>query len=356
MSKKIETQKETQKETPNMYIDIHAVHTIPPCEVYSYDINRPQMKVYGGADRIMIAGDVWERETRKNFLKEVRMYPSEAIHIVANNILEFSPDMTADKAAKLAEKVLRSSGVIFKDDTVILISNAQIEALAKLAVEHPDENYEFVNDDCRNRVEQYLTIDQAIFGCSVKNNPSLNCDPVVQVAQAISTHPGKIENVLEPVMRDNESLKYEKAEIFSATLYRYACVDVGELRKRIGDDAASILSLFTETFLTSVPESWESCAYYPDMIYVTVRTDKPICMEEAFKKTLGSGNDGILNASVAALADYARELYNGSAEKPLASYAVSIEGNEFEDLAEYMPFEDLLDKLEEKVFDFYFQE
>lgn len=362
-------QKENQKENQNVYVDIHVLESVPPCDVDPNSIGRPQMTVYGGTNRITITGEAWEGATRQSFQEGVCLRPSAAVHAIANKITKLSPCMSEEKAAKLAEKVLKASGANFKDNNVywenekvFFISNVQTEVLAKIALEHPDENYEFDRDDCKNRVEQYPTIDQAIFGREVKNNQSLNCNPVVQVAQTISTHSGKVESELVPAVDDlvpaydSESVEYEKVESFSATLYRYASVDVGELYKRIGGEAAYAIRNLVRAFLFSQPDGWDICGLHPSMVYVTIRTDRPINFVEAFKEPFVFGNVGKTNASVAALADYAKELYNGSVEKPLASYASSIYGEEFEELAEKMPLRDMLEKLKEKVLEIYSQD
>ena len=134
-------------------------------------------------------------------------------------------------------------------------------------------------------------------------------------------------------------------EFDSATLYRYATVNVEELKKFLENDTARAVKEFTEAFICSMPTGAQN-AYAnrtcQDAIYVAIRNDQPINLCGAFEKPIRS-NTGYVEASKHELCEYAKDVYQDFAEKPLNEICV---GKGMEMLAQRVSRDDLLDQLE----------
>jgi len=68
-------------------------------------------------------------------------------------------------------------------------------------------------------------------------------------------------------------------EFNSSTLYRYATVNVDELKHNIGTDTAAAVRAFAEAFIYSMPTGKQNTAAnrtVPDMVYITISCDQPV--------------------------------------------------------------------------------
>ena len=195
------------------------------------------------------------------------------------------------------------------------------------------------------------SVDMALFGRMVASDPSLNFDACCQVAHAISTHAVHPEYdyftaVDDCSPEDNAGAGHIGTKEFdSATLYRYATVNVEELKKFLENDTARAVKEFTEAFLCSMPTGAQN-AYAnrtcQDAIYVAVRKDQPINLCGAFEKPIRS-NAGYVEASKHELCEYAKDVYQDFAGKPVKEFCV---GKGMEVLAQRVSRDDLLNQLE----------
>lgn len=350
----------------NMYVEFHVLQTVPPSCVNRDDTGSPKTAVYGGATRARVSSQAWKRAIRKMFKEE---FPTEAmgvrtkklVKVVSEQITKYDPEANAEE---LAKKVLEEAGVTLKKikdgkeetDALFFISNGQIDALARFALEHPEDKYgKEEKDACIKALQKHPSIDLALFGRMVAGQKSMNYDAAAQVAHAISTHAVHNEYdyftaLDEQAMEDNAGAGHMGTlEYNSATLYRYANVNVCELQKHLGTDTAKAVRGFADAFIRSMPTGKQNSyanRTLPSMVYVTVRDDQPINLSEAFERPVSAGKDGYVGASVAVLSAYAEEIYSTFVTKPIESYVV---GKNLNNLAEKMTLSQMLDKLEEKI-------
>lgn len=101
------------------YLDVHVLQTVPPSCVNRDDTGSPKTAIYGGTTRARVSSQAWKHAMREMFREELiepdmlGARTKNVISMVAEEILKLNPDA---KAAELAEKVLTSAGVKFKDD------------------------------------------------------------------------------------------------------------------------------------------------------------------------------------------------------------------------------------------------
>ena len=321
-------------DTKRLYVDFHVLQTVPPSCVNRDDTGSPKTAVYGGAVRARVSSQAWKHAMRVMFTGEM----SDAVEtgyrtkkgtdLVAKQIKALAPDKDA---LKLAQKVIADAGIKSDDKgtkALFFMSTAQAKASA----------------------------DMALFGRMVADDPSLNYDAAAQVAHSISTH--TVQNEFDYFTAVDDCAPEDNAgaghlgtvEYNSATLYRYATVNVLELVRTLGaEQAAQTVRAFGEAFIRSMPTGKQNSfanRTLPDAVYITLRQDQPVNLCGAFEKPVRKSEEGYAEPSKMALKQYAKELYNTFAEAPEQSFTV---GTGLEELAQPMPLNTMLAVLEKAV-------
>ncbi len=233
------------------------------------------------------------------------------------------------------------------------MSTAQAKALAELAVEGSADKKQY-----RDALKAAPSMDMALFGRMVADDPSLNYDAAAQVAHSISTHAVQNEYDYFTAVDDCQAEDNAGAghlgtvEYNSSTLYRYATVNVMELAGQLGAaQAAETVRAFGEAFLFSMPTGKQNTfanRTLPDAVYVTLREDQPVNLCGAFECAVPRSVQGYAAPSKAALAQYAQQMYSSFAEAPAQSFTV---GSGLEELAPAQTAKAMLDALEKAVRD-----
>lgn len=279
--------------------------------------------------------------------------------MLANEIAALN-GMTEDKAMKAALEALKNVGIKVDEKknqnaALFFISKKQITALAELAVAGNKDKEAY-----KTAIRDNPAFDIVLFGRMVADDPSLNYDAVAQVAHAISTHKAATEYDYFTAVDDEQAEDNAGAghlgtvEFNSSTLYRYATVNLTELVRVLGADAAKVVKGFAEAFALSMPTGKQNTfanRTMPDMLYVAVRDDQPVNLAGAFESPVRAGvNGGYVKGSCEALAAYAKKVYGAFAGEPACAMACDTTGV-MADLAETAPFKELLVKLENRVND-----
>ena len=223
--------------------------------------------------------------------------------------------------------------------------------MAQLAVEECADKKEY-----KKALSTAPSADIALFGRMVADDPSLNFDAAAQVAHSISTHAVQNEYdyftaVDDCQVEDNAGAGHlGTVEYNSATLYRYATVNVMELERHLGaKKAAEVVRSFGEAFIRSMPTGKQNTfanRTLPDAVYVTIREDQPVNLCGAFERAVRKSTEGYAEPSKSALQAYAQQLHQSFAEAPAKSFTV---GTGLEALAPAQPLNTMLDALEEAV-------
>ena len=343
-----------------LYVDFHVLQTVPPSCINRDDTGSPKTAMYGGVLRARVSSQAWKHAMRKDFAEntplDVGKRTKKAEELVKEEILALDPEQK--KADKMAKDALKYVNITSNDkkgtDALVFISSAQAKALAELAVEGctKDEKYE-------EAMIKNPSADMVLFGRMVAQKASLNYDAAAQVAHSISTHAVKNEYdyftaVDDCPAEDNAGAGHlGTVEYNSSTLYRYATVNVMELAGQLGaEQAAETVRAFGEAFLFSMPTGKQNTfanRTLPDAVYVTIREDQPVNLCGAFERAVSRGEQGgYAEASKAALAQYAQQVYASFAEAPAQSFTV---GSGLEALAPAQTAKAMLDALEKAVRD-----
>ena len=340
-----------------LYVDFHILQTVPPSCINRDDTGSPKTAVYGGVLRARVSSQAWKHAMRKAFSENARLdvgkRTKKAAELVKEQILALAPELDADK---LAKKALENTGIKSDDKgtkALFFMSTAQAKALAVLAVEGVADKKQY-----KDALKAAPSMDMALFGRMVADDPSLNYDAAAQVAHSISTHAVKNEydyfTAVDDCQTDSTGAGHlGTVEYNSSTLYRYATVNVMELKGKLGaEQAAETVRAFGEAFLFSMPTGKQNTfanRTLPDAVYVTIREDQPVNLCGAFERAVSRGEQGgYAEASKAALAQYAQQVYASFVEAPAQSFTV---GSGLEALAPAQTAKAMLDALEKAVRD-----
>ena len=345
------------------FMDIHVIETVPPSCINRDDTGSPKTAIYGGAMRARVSSQCWKKAMRASFAD---MLPQEEIGkrtkmlhaLLADAIRARNPQLDA---ATLALNVINAAGIspktdtknkeVSKTDALFFISQSQLDALADIAVE--TEGGKFDKKACQAALKANPAVDVALFGRMVADDPSLNFDAAAQVAHAISTHAMHNEYdyftaVDDCAPEDNAGAGHlGTVEYNSSTLYRYATVDVSELASNLGERTPEAVRAFIRAFILSMPTGKKNTFannVLPNAVYVTVRHDQPISLVGAFESPVKTRDSGYVENSISALVKHAHTVYSEYLGEPDAAFAI---GHGMDALAETMPLNTLLDKVEE---------
>ena len=173
------------------------------------------------------------------------------------------------------------------------------------------------------------------------------------MAHAISTHAVQNEYDYFTAVDDLQAEENAGAghlgtiEFNSSTLYRYATVNVTELVKTLGkENVAMAVKKFGQAFALSMPTGKENTfanRTFPDMVYITLRSDQPVNLCGAFEDPIKKSDKGYAAASENRLMEYAQKVYSQFAAKPDEEW--------LNDMSSDLSFPELLSQLEKAVND-----
>lgn len=341
-----------------LFLDVHAIQTLPPSNINRDDTGSPKTAQYGGVTRARVSSQSWKKAIRKYFLehgglKNVGIRSLEIVRYVAERIRQIDSSIEQDEAMKLAQNVLSTAGVSttsdYKTKALFFISSKQAEKLARAAIYGSTNKKEL-----QEMLKSDPAIDIALFGRMVADDPKLNEDASSQVAHAISTHAIQTEFDFFTATDDFSSATDAGAgmlstvEFNSATLYRYANVAVHEFARQIGDPSLVVdaLKLFIEAFAKSMPTGKANTfanQTLPQAILVCMRSDRPVSLVSAFERPVRS-SDGYVTQSIGRLNEE-YETVKQWVDEPLFSLSLGIDGFP----GDQMNFHQLLEKLEDKL-------
>lgn len=368
------------------YIDVHIIQNIPPSCVNRDDTGSPKSAMYGGVKRLRVSSQAWKHVTRSYFdahldKEDLGMRTKRVVSILAKEIGRQAEDLEND-AQGLAEEVFNAARIKLSEPRakkseeaskkakessyLLFLSNRQIAQLAELAVESARSGEELDKKEVKKIFKSENSIDVALFGRMVADDADLNVDAACQVAHAISTHAAENEFDFFTAVDDDKSRAEEREdagagmmgtiEFSSATMYRYATVNLDLLHENLGDGEATLRALtsFIEAFVKTMPTGKQNTfanRTLPSMVVVQVRDDQPVSLVGAFEKPVPkSDTEGFVAKSVRKLVEYEKQLEEAFGVKPRHAFVVSLEDYEgAESLGEQVAFNDLTGKVRDVV-------
>ena len=362
------------------YIDIHIIQNLPPSCVNRDDSGSPKSAVYGGVRRLRVSSQSWKRATRLYFnslldAEDVGVRTKRVVEVLAAAIAKDAPEL-AENATTLAEGVFKAAKIKLspprgkKDGPqesgyLLFLSTSQIARLADLAIASAHSGETLDAKAVKKIFKEEHAVDIALFGRMVADDTDLNVDAACQVAHAISTHAAENEYDFFTAVDDEKNRSEEEdagagmmgtVEFSSATMYRYATVNLDMLAENLGDGEAALraLEVFIKGFCLSMPTGKQNTfanRTVPETVVVTVREDQPVSLVGAFEEAVpAQGAHGYVARSVEALARHAATIEDNYGLEPLRSFVVALtDSDAVTSLGERVSFTDLPAQVREAV-------
>ncbi|MGW0658094.1 type I-E CRISPR-associated protein Cas7/Cse4/CasC [Streptodolium elevatio] len=332
-------------------VDVHILQTVPPSNLNRDDTGSPKTAVYGGVRRARVSSQAWKRATRTAFgdllaADELGVRTRRVAEALADHILERDPSLKdTDLLVPAAEVIQVATGSKVeipkrgksKDGEseaapqslyLMFLSGRQLGGLAELAIEglkSVDGITEFLkNKGTKSRARALAnsrhSVDIALFGRMVADTSDINVGAAAQVAHAIGVHASDTESDYYTAVDDRNTDAETGAGMIgtvdfnSATLYRYAALDVDLLHKNLGaglrdDEAPTVpvrraVEAFVEGFVASMPTGKINTFgnhTLPDVVVVKVRGARPVSYAGAFERPVQKDEFGgyVANACTA---------------------------------------------------------
>ena len=307
------------KEKPNirrnnmgLFIDIHAIQTLPPANLNRDENGRPKTSIYGGVPRMRVSSQAWKKAIRDNFrdtLDTGRLgsRSREFTKMIAQRI---NRDPEDEHLLKVTGELMKAAGLPSDKNrpgstsALQFFGEQQWQKLAQYAEEaygstDPKKSVASHRTDIKKLLDSDRSIDIAFFGrMSASSDKGTGSEYVVdaasQFAHAISVNRADVENDYYAAVDDCDNTSgagmIGETGYLSATLYRYACVDVNLLNRNLGYDKEAVrlaLSTFLNAFALSLPSGKQNSFGHqtlPSFIETVIRTDRPINLVEAYEK------------------------------------------------------------------------
>ncbi|MFD8786346.1 type I-E CRISPR-associated protein Cas7/Cse4/CasC [Kitasatospora sp. NPDC059599] len=364
--------------TSRTIVEIHALQTVPPSNINRDDTGAPKSAVYGGVTRARVSSQAWKRATREHFNKaldpnELGVRTKQVAELLAQRIAAKREDLTGAPATALAVEVLqaatgakieppqkrKSAKSAEGDDAVaeappqasylMFLSSRQLDGLADLAIEGSADIKAFLKaKENKDRPKQTAntrhSVDIALFGRMVANATDINVDAAAQVAHALSVHRVENESDYYTAVDDRNAADESGAGMIgtvdfnSATLYRYAAVDVDRLQDNLGkglDEDTSpatpvrrAVEAFLDGFVSSLPTGKINTFgnhTLPDVVIVKLRSTRPISFVSAFERPVSTdGFGGHLEPACERLIDYVPEIERAYGAEDTATWVLRV--------------------------------
>ncbi|MDC4232363.1 type I-E CRISPR-associated protein Cas7/Cse4/CasC [Actinomyces sp. B33] len=359
------------------FVDIHILQTLPPSNPNRDDTGAPKNAVFGGARRMRISSQAIKRATRMDFESALPegnrgIRTKRIVELLRDAIVDRRADL-AERATDLAETALTAIGFKLGDPRgkktdeqlkeagfLVFLSAKQIEHVADAIVSVSDEQdvkAAFKALKPKSLVDTDHSVDIALFGRMVAEPNSLNVDAACQVAHALGVGAVESEYDYYTAVDDAKSADDEAdegagmigtIEFASATLYRYATINLDLLAENLGSVAVAdeAVRLFVDSFVRAMPTGKITTfanRTLPDAVLVHVRDDQPINLVGAFETPVQADRSGYVAPAVDQFIAYEKAVEEGTGTAPLASLAAwtTDRADRFDELGHRVPLVDL---------------
>jgi CRISPR system Cascade subunit CasC len=315
------------------FICAHVLQTVPFANLNRDDTNSVKTVQYGGVLRTRVSSQCWKRAIRIDFEQRVGQAALRTRRIGerVSRLLAEERGWPKDLAARAGAHLAAASGIKFeleeKDKQVqvnkvignamVYVPQTAVTELADLAEEMRAE-LETAKDIKKAADKSILPQERVtailrsrngvinLFGRMLAEVDDAGVDGAVQVAHAMTTHQTDVEIDYFSAVDDvtaawndaTGSAHMGHAEFSAGTFYRYATVDLAELADNLGGDltaARELAEAFLHAFVNSLPQAKKNSTAphtVPDLVHLTVRSDRPLSLAAAFEKPVQAAADG----------------------------------------------------------------
>lgn len=306
-------------------VEIHVLQSVPPANLNRDDTGSPKDALYGNARRARISSQAQKRAIRERFRE---MVPREATALRTRRVVEALvgriTEHPQDQVRAVAQQALQAMGLgtddKYRTEYLLFLGLREVERLAGVLRQHWDVlaraaavahgkrgrkgTAEAIPGDVLNDLQAILedsrggkAVDVALFGRMLADRPEWAADAACQVAHALSTHRVDREFDFFTAVDDLNPREETGAgmmgdvEFYAATFYRYANINLGQLRYNLLDDgelAARATEAFLDAFVRTLPRGKQNsfaAHTLPGFVAVVVRENYfPVNLVAAFEK------------------------------------------------------------------------
>lgn len=344
----------------SLYVDVHALHTLPPSNINRDDTGAPKTATFGGVVRQRVSSQAWKRAIRRDFPDHLdasalgirtKRVAERVIARVQELTREQGQEVDREQATKAVTDAFIAAGIKLTEPKarkgreapahgpeagyLLFLSNHQIQRLAEAVV--AADGQKLAKKDVAKILDQDHSMDIALFGRMVAEVPDYNVDAAVQVAHAIGVHASEPEFDYFTAVDDAAAEAEETGagmigtvEMMSSTLYRYATVNMAGLAHNLGDAAAAVEAAlaFVRGFVLSMPTGKQNTfanRTLPDVVVVTVRDDRPVSYVNAFETPVETGLDrGRRYEAARRMAQEAASIETAYGMRPVRSFVLAV--------------------------------
>ncbi|MFM4962419.1 type I-E CRISPR-associated protein Cas7/Cse4/CasC [Aeromonas bivalvium] len=328
-----------------LFVELHLIQNFAPSNLNRDDTGAPKDALFGGQRRARVSSQCFKRAIRL-YNRDQQLIPAEYQALRTKKLqallLERLIGRDPEEAMGKIEVALAAAGLKLKDDGkteyLLFLGEREIAGFAALIEAHWDaliipaagekkgkkESKAVMPAELVKQAKGLLdggkAVDVALFGRMLADLPQVNQDAACQVAHAISTH--RVERdfdyftAIDDVGGPDETGAgmIGQVEFNSATFYRYAALDVGQLLKNLQEDkelTGSAIEALIQAMVRAIPTGKQNsfaAHNLPEFIGVSLRKS-PLNLANAFERPIQPRHDkSLTEQSVAALADYACKL------------------------------------------------
>lgn len=326
-----------------MFIELHMLQNFAPSNLNRDDTGSPKDCEFGGVRRARISSQCLKRATRESF-KQDKLLPPErlaertklAVNAVASRLVRLGHAEPESRA--VAELAFRGAGLDVnegKTEYLLFLGAGEMEAIADLCHQRWSDLSSIVltgdpgatgkarkqagkealpkevTTALQERLNGGKAADVALFGRMLADLPSLNIEAASQVAHAISTHKVSIEFDFYTAVDDLQSAAETGAgmmgtvEFNSACFYRYANVDLEQLRRNLGGDhdlAERTVEAYLRASIHAIPTGKQNsmaAQNLPSFVMVVARDKGLWSLANAFAKPVrASEQEDLITGSI----------------------------------------------------------
>lgn len=341
-----------------MKVELHLLQNVAPSCLNRDDTNTPKDCEFGGHRRARISSQAFKRAIRlspvfkeillndlgtrtKMLVSRLTAYltkkgdkPEEEAQAIATGFVEAAMsavDENKENKTKVLlylgdDEVEKMGGIVLNSYAALLTAKKEQDVKAEVenqsGKKKSKKEQDPFQDACKEAAKKFKSgtkaADIALFGRMMAEHPGANIDAACQVAHAISTNKVSMEMDYYTAVDDLSPKEETGAGMLgftgfnSSCFYRYATIDLDQLKKNLPDDADLVnkaVEAFLRASVSALPTGKQnSMAAHnpPDAMFAVVRqSGAPVSLANAFCKPVRPGYDSdLMTDSIKAMDAY----------------------------------------------------
>ncbi len=328
-----------------MNLELHILQSFAPSNLNRDDTGSPKDCEFGGVRRARISSQCLKRSVRLAFARQgllaggtLALRTRKVAAAVAGLLEEAGRDAKAakDVANNALAAVGLGAGASGDSEYLLFVPQTAVKQFAEACLAHwnalkpgPEsgkkEKKKKAEVELPKEVRASLEVlfqggkaaDLALFGRMIADRPSDNVAAAAQVAHALSTHKVDLEfdfytavDDLQPEGETGAGMM-GTVEFNAACFYRYANVDLGQLRKNLAGEATATreaIEAFLMASIEAIPSGKQNSMAAqnpPSLVLIVLRESGLWSLANAFLNPVrATAGDDLMTASIARLGDY----------------------------------------------------